>query len=119
MLSPGSITLSRKECNQIEVFERLKQKEITQRQAGMMLGMSDRWIRAKSKRYKCGGPNGLIHRNRGRSSPLKWDKQEKSKVLSYVAVYVLSWFLFCEPISLTSLAGMLLIVMGTGLLGFK
>jgi len=39
--------------------------------------------------------------------------------LNYVAIYILSWILFSEPISIPSLIGMGLVVFGTGLLGFK
>ncbi len=39
--------------------------------------------------------------------------------LNYVTIYLISWWLFNEPISIPSAIGMVFIVIGTGLLGFK
>jgi len=39
--------------------------------------------------------------------------------LNYVLVYILSWWFYNEPISLPSMIGMVCIMIGTGLLGFK
>ncbi len=39
--------------------------------------------------------------------------------LNYVSIYILSWLLFNEQLSPFSIAGVVLIVMGTCLLGFK
>jgi len=39
--------------------------------------------------------------------------------LNYVSIYILSWLFFAEPLSMASFAGVVFIMIGTGLLGFK
>lgn len=66
------ITFSRKEMDQLSVFECLKRGELTQKQAARKLKVSDRWVRTKYKRYKMHGAEGLLHRNRGKPSSRVW-----------------------------------------------
>lgn len=56
---------------QAGVFERLKNRDLTQREAAKQLGFSVRWVRTQLKRYKKSGPEGLIHGNSGKPSPRK------------------------------------------------
>jgi transposase len=46
-----------------------------------MLGLSIRQTRNKLRRYEKEGPDGLIHKNKGRASPLKWGGKEKELFL--------------------------------------
>lgn len=75
------IIMSRKEKGQVLVFEQLKRKEITQKLAGKQLGLSERQIRRKIKRYRKEGINGLLHRNRGRPSNKKIPEKKRLKVI--------------------------------------
>ena len=59
---------SKKEMEDAMVLGRLKRKEITQVEAAKIIGLSDRQIRYKLKRYIQEGLDGLIHRNRGLES---------------------------------------------------
>ena len=70
--------MSRKEREQLKVFERLDAGEITQAAAAQMLNISDRWARKKLKRYRANGDSGLTHRNRGRPSLRRWNHDERS-----------------------------------------
>ena len=79
----GNIIMSFKEKEQIEVFEKLKRKEITQVIAGQMLHMSDRSIRKKLKRYLKKGIEGLLHQNRGKPSLCAWDEKEKAFAVNF------------------------------------
>lgn len=63
-----NITMSKKEIEQIKIFERIKNKDITKKAAGIMLDMTPQWIRKKYKRYCEKGEIGLLHGNRGRVS---------------------------------------------------
>ena len=72
--------MSLKEVKQLEVFARLKAKEITQKQASEMLNISTRQVRKKYKRYKKYGAKGLIHRNRGKPSPRKLPQELLDKI---------------------------------------
>ena len=61
-----NITMSKKEIKRIPVMQKLSNAEITQGQAGRMLGLSDRQIRNIFARYRQNGAKGLVHRLRGR-----------------------------------------------------
>ena len=73
----GYLTMSNKEREQVKVLERLKLKEITQKEAAAKLKISSRWVREKLKRYVEKGDIGLIHKNRGKESVRRWDDKEK------------------------------------------
>ena len=71
------ITMSKKECEQYLVFERLKKGEIKQIEAAAKLGISTRWVRKKLRRYEIFGSQGLVHKNRNRASKNCWNAQEE------------------------------------------
>ncbi len=74
-------TMSRKESQQIPVFEKLLKQEISQKAAARMIKMSDRQVRNKLKRYKENGAEGLVHKSRGRKNPSRWDEVQKEFVM--------------------------------------
>jgi transposase len=63
---------------QAGVLERLKNRDITQRQAGFMLKLSIRTIRRKLKKYRTLGAASLHHGNVGRSSSRKLSETDTS-----------------------------------------
>ncbi len=77
-----NITMSTKEINQLKIFEKLKNKEISQIAVAKMLGLTDRHVRNKLKRYILNGAKGLIHKNRGRRSNRKWCKNERENAIN-------------------------------------
>jgi len=64
----GNFIMNKKEIEQVKVFERVKNNEITKKEAGILLGISDRWVRKKHKRYIEKGELGLLHGSRGKAS---------------------------------------------------
>jgi transposase len=72
------IIMSRKEREQLKVFEKLVAGDLTQKAAGQMLNVSDRWIRTKLKRYREQGDVGLVHQGRGKQSSKRWDSNERA-----------------------------------------
>ncbi len=72
------LIMSRKEREQLKVFEKLAAGEISQAAAGQMLNMTDRWIRKKLKRYRDQGDVGLVHRGRNKPSTKRWDSGERA-----------------------------------------
>lgn len=78
------IIMSRKERTQLIIFEKLKNKEITQREAAERLNMTERWISKKYKRYKECGAGGLVHQNRNRKSPKRWCERERNIMIELV-----------------------------------
>jgi len=74
----GILVMSKKEREQLKIFERLASGEITQPTAAQILKLSTRWIRKKLKRYRKQGDAGLVHLNRGKPSPRRWNSKEKA-----------------------------------------
>jgi hypothetical protein len=66
-----------KETEQVKIFEQIKNKTITQSEGAAKLRISDRWVRQKIKRYYTQGVQGIVHKNRGRTSNRRWNIQQK------------------------------------------
>lgn len=80
----GTFTMNNKEANRISVLDRLKLKEIKQKQAAEILGLSIRQIRRLAKNYQKIGIISLVHGNRGRNSNHHVDKKAIDKVLEII-----------------------------------
>ena len=65
------ILMSKAESKQIEIIEKLKRREITQRTAAELMEKSTRSVRRRLARYNASGAEGLVHRSRGRQSNRK------------------------------------------------
>ena len=65
------LSMSKREIEQISVFENLKNKSIKQKHAAKLLNLSVRQIQRKLKKYRELGTKGLIHSNRGKPSNRK------------------------------------------------
>jgi transposase len=74
--------MRRKERDQIAIFEQVKNKQLTQKQASTILKLSLRQIKRRFKRYIIEGPDGLIHKGRGRESNRKIDQEAVNKVIA-------------------------------------
>lgn len=59
------IAMSTKEANRLSVLEKLKNKELKQQRAALLLGISVRQVRRLLKRYRSGGAVGITHQLRG------------------------------------------------------
>lgn len=70
------IAMSTKEAERIGIFDRLNKREIKQKHAAKLLGLSIRQVRRLSKRYKKEGAAGLVHRLRGTESYRKIAKED-------------------------------------------
>jgi hypothetical protein len=75
------IKMSTRESDQIDIFEQVKHKKLTQKQASIILKLSLRQIKRRYKRYLYGGVAGLIHKNRGRPSNRTLDSEVKERIL--------------------------------------
>lgn len=73
------LTMSRKEIDQVSIFEKLKNKEIKQSDAAKMLDLSVRQVKRKLKEYRRIGAICLIHGNRGKTSN-RCINEEKAKL---------------------------------------
>ena len=62
------LNMSVKELNRLEVMQRLAKKQLSQKEAGRILGVSTRQIKRLLKAYRAQGAAGLVSRQRGRKS---------------------------------------------------
>jgi len=88
MVGEDTVTMSAKELRRVHVLRQVREKRITQREAGAMLQLTDRQIRRLLTRVTAAGDEGLVHRGRGRLSNRRISETKKTKVLTlYAAKY--------------------------------
>src|SRR6266852_1117965 len=73
--------MSAKERDRLKVLHELRKRHITQKQAGVELGCSVRWVRILLKRLRREGDRALRHRLRGRPSNRKTPEAVKRRVV--------------------------------------
>ena len=60
-----TVTMSAKEANRIAIIEKVQRKEMRQKRAASLLGLSVRQVRRLVKRYRRDGAAGIVHQLRG------------------------------------------------------
>lgn len=73
--------MSNKEREQAKIFELVKTGLISKQEAAQRLRISDRWVRKKIKRYMEKGDLGIIHQNRNKVSPRRWNETQKQAAI--------------------------------------
>ena len=73
--------MSARERDRLKVLHEVRKRHITQKQAGVELGISVRWVRTLVKRLLREGDSALRHRLRGRPSNRKTPEGVKRRVL--------------------------------------
>src|ERR1700693_5298558 len=73
--------MSARERDRLKVLHEVRKRHITQKQAGVELGISVRWVRTLLKRLRKEGDSALRHRLRGRPSKRKTPEAVKRRVL--------------------------------------
>jgi hypothetical protein len=76
--------MSKKELNQVSIFENLKDKKIKQNEGAKILGLSIRQVKRKIKAYRKFGAISLIHKSRGKPSNHRLDDDLVGKALNLV-----------------------------------
>lgn len=76
-----TLAMSEKERRRLEVFCRVREKELTLVKASELLGLSYRQTKRAYGRYRSAGDAGVVHRLRGRSSNRRIDGEKKARVL--------------------------------------
>jgi transposase len=76
------LTLSKQEERRVEVLTRLLAKQLTVREAALLLGVGERQARRLLKRYVEAGPRGIVHGNRGRRPAHAVSEQVRQQVVS-------------------------------------
>ena len=78
----GHIKMSKKEVYRVEVIKRSVRRELSQKEAGNLLGLSTRQIKRLVKRVRKEGIGGLCHRSRDRESRRKLSKEKELKIVA-------------------------------------
>src|SRR5713226_5398918 len=73
--------MSAKERDRLKVLHEVRKRHITQKQAGVEMGLSVRWVRTLLKRLGKEGDSALRHRLRGRASNRKTPEAVKRRVV--------------------------------------
>jgi transposase len=76
------LSMSRKERTRLEVFSRVKARQITKAKAATLLGLSYRQTLRAYRRYAQRGAAGLVHGLRGKASNRGHDPSQRQKVLA-------------------------------------
>ena len=77
-----TINMSTKEISRLEVIEKVKDKRMSQKEAGTILHLGERQIKRLLKEYKKQGAVGLISKHRGRKSNNCLAKEVRQKALN-------------------------------------
>jgi len=80
----GQIIMSSKEIDRVTVLEKLIRKEIKQKTAARVLGLSTRQVRRIKQKYKRLGASSLVHANRGKVPNNKVADKEIERVTKII-----------------------------------
>src|ERR1035438_2453983 len=75
------IAMSQEERDDLDWLKRVKAGSLTQREAALKMGISDRWVRTLLKRMSKQGDSVVVHGLRGRPSNRKLSAETQRKAL--------------------------------------
>lgn len=78
------ITMSTKEISRLEIMQQLKEKRLTQKEAGIILGLCTRQIKRLWRAYKTGQAKSLVSKHRGKSSNHRLDEKIKNQAIDLI-----------------------------------
>jgi DNA-binding Lrp family transcriptional regulator len=76
--------MSQKDRDRLKVLHEVERGHLTQKQAGVQLKLSERWVRDLVKRLGKEGDGGILHRLRGRASKRRIAEAVREKVVRLV-----------------------------------
>ena len=76
--------MSAKELDRLELMREIEQGRLSRRQAARLLRMSERQLRRLVRRYEREGPQGLMHRSRGRPSNRKLGVETRVAAVAFM-----------------------------------
>lgn len=85
-MASGDITMSERETEKLKVMVRLEAREMRSRQAGEVLGLSQRQIIRLRKRYRQEGAKGLISRQKGKRSHHRISDERRAEIKEWMNV---------------------------------
>lgn len=84
MRDAGTVTMSRRELDRVEVLGRVNERRLTQRQAAEQLGLSERQVRRLCRALARHGAQGLVSRQRGRPSNRELPAEVRERALDLI-----------------------------------
>lgn len=81
MVREDRVVMSGKELRRVHVIRQVVAKQLTQKEAGTLVGLTDRQIRRLQRRVEQEGDRGLVHRGRGKPSNRRIPEPRKAKAL--------------------------------------
>lgn len=82
MTTPDIIRMSVKEAKRFSIIEQVSKGRLRQRKSACLLGLSTRQIRRLLRRVREEGPQGMIHRSRGRPSNRQTLPSTRARILN-------------------------------------
>jgi transposase len=76
--------MSQKDRDRLKVLHEAEKGTLTQKQAGVQLKLSERWVRKLLVRLREEGDGGILHRLRGRASKRRLPEAVRQKVVKIV-----------------------------------
>jgi len=76
--------MSQKERDRLKVFHEVQRGYLTQRAAGVQLGLTERWVWELLRRLRDAGDRGIVHRLRGRASNRRLPTAFRERVVARV-----------------------------------
>jgi len=84
MSQPELIVMSQKERDRLKVLHEVQKGYLTQKAAGLQLGLTDRWVRKLLGRLRAEGDRGVVHRSRGQPSQRKLPEAWRARAVARV-----------------------------------
>lgn len=81
MVGEDRVTMSGKELRRVHVIRQVLEHRLTQKEASILLGVTDRQVRRLTRRVQQEGEHGLVHRARGRPSNRRISEGRKTTIL--------------------------------------
>jgi transposase len=75
------LTMSTQELSRLEVMQRVREKRLTQKEAGEMLGLSVRQVKRLLRKFRQGGASELVSKRRGRPGHNQLSEEVKQKTV--------------------------------------
>ena len=83
----GTLTMSRKELNRLQILNRVLERRLTQPKAAEQLGLSLRQVERLCRKLRLEGPDGLVSKKRGRPSNRRLPDGLREHALSLVLAH--------------------------------
>jgi hypothetical protein len=84
MRNQQELCMSQKDWDRLKVLHAVQKELLTQKQAGLQLSLSDRWVRKLLVRLRQEGDRGIVHRLRGRASQRRLPEAVRQRVVKLV-----------------------------------